>query len=318
LTDVDQPEPMPVISIDEPTMSIVMRVNDSPFAGRDGKFITSRHLRDRLEKELRTNVAMRVERGDTTDSFQISGRGVMHLGFLLESMRREGFEFAVGKPQVIFHEEDGVLLEPIELLTVDTPEGVTGRIIEIIGERRGELMTMERKGSFQRISFTIPARGLIGVRNRILNASGGEATMNHVFHEYGPHRGEISGRPLGVLVSMSPGKASIYSLDALKDRGTFFTPPQTEIYEGMVVGEHCKFGDLIVNLAREKQLNNIRSSTKEAFTKLQATRKFSLEDALEYVADDELIEVTPDHIRMRKRLLNEKDRKRDSRAKART
>ena len=315
LTDLEIAEPMPVIAIDEPTMSILMRVNDSPFASRDGKYLTSRHLGARLEKELRTNVAMRVEKGNSTDSFTISGRGVMHLGFLLESMRREGYEFAVGRPQVIFHEDDGRVLEPIELLTVDVPEGASGKIIEILGERRGELVSMEKKGNFQRVQFTIPARGLIGVRNRILNASAGEATMTHVFHEYGPHRGEIKGRSLGVLISMSSGKATAYSLDALKDRGVFFTQPQADIYEGMIVGENCKDKDLVVNLAREKQLNNIRSSTKESFTKLQASREFGLEDALEYVADDELVEVTPHHIRMRKLHLKEKDRKRESRQK---
>jgi GTP-binding protein len=316
LTDLEVAEPMDVIAIDEPTMSIVMRVNDSPFAGRDGKYVTSRHLRDRLDKELRTNVAMRIEQGDSADSFLISGRGVMHLGFLLENMRREGFEFAVGKPQVIFHEENGKRLEPIELLTIDCPDLSSGKIIEIIGDRRGELLSMEKKGNFQRIQFTIPARGLIGVRNRILNASGGEATMNHVFHEYNLHRGEIKGRSLGVLVSMSSGKATAYSLDALKDRGTFFTPSQTGIYEGMIVGENCKERDLVVNLSKEKAANNIRSATKESFTKLQSTKIFGLEDALEYVAEDELVEITPNTIRMRKRSLREKDRKRDSREKA--
>ena len=217
---------------------------------------------------------------------------------------------------MIFHEEDGRVLEPIEMLTVDAPETASGKVIEILGERRGELISIEPKGSFQRIQFTIPARGLIGVRNRVLNASGGEATMHHVFHEYGPHRGEIRGRNLGVLISMAPGKATAYSLDALKDRGTFFVPPQTEIYEGMVVGDNCKENDLVVNLSREKAANNIRSATKESFTKLQATRLFTLEDALEYIAGDELVEVTPNRIRMRKRFLKEKDRKRDSRQKA--
>jgi GTP-binding protein len=318
ITDIEVAEPLPIISIDEPTMTIVMRVNDSPFAGLDGKFVTSRHLRERLDKELRTNVAMRVTNGDSPDSFEIAGRGVMHLGFLLESMRREGYEFSVGKPHVIFHKEDGVVTEPIELLTVDTPETASGKIIEIIGDRRGELLTMEKKGNFQRIQFTIPARGLIGVRNRILNVSAGEATMNHVFHEYGEHRGEIKGRLLGVLISMSRGRSSAYSLDALKDRGVFFTPPQTAIYEGMVVGENCKENDLVVNLAREKQLNNIRSSTKESFTKLQSTRIIGLEDALEYVGEDELVEITPNNIRLRKRSLNEKERKRDARESAKT
>ena len=311
ITDLETPEALPVVAIDEPTMSIVMRVNDSPFAGKDGKFLTSRHLRDRLDKELRTNIALRVDPGETPDSFVLAGRGVMHLGFLLETMRREGFEFAVAKPRVIFHEgENGERLEPIERLTVDCPETASGKIIEILGERRGELARMEPKGSFTRMEFTIPARGLIGVRNRILNASGGEATLHHVFEEYGPHRGPISERNLGVLVSMAPGKATFYSLDSLRDRGTFFVEPQADVYEGMVVGEHCKDNDLVVNLAREKKLNNIRSSTKEAFVKLLPPRIFGVEEALEYVGDDEYIEITPTNVRLRKIHLNEKDRKR--------
>ncbi len=316
LCDLEVVEPMDVIAIDEPTMSIMLRVNDSPFAGKDGKFMTSRHLRARLDKELRTNVALKVEDTDSADTWKLSGRGVMHLGFLLETMRREGFEFGVGKPQVIFHEENGVTLEPIELLTVDTPDHASGKIIEILGERRAEMISMTPKGSFCRIEFTVPARGLIGVRNRLLNASGGEATMNHNFHEYGPHRGDIPERNAGTLISMSAGKATAYSLDNLKDRGTFFINSQTEIYEGMIVGEHSKENDLVVNLAREKKLNNIRSSTKEAFTKLQAPRHFGIEEALEYIAVDEIAEITPNHVRMRKQFRNEKDRRRVEREKA--
>jgi GTP-binding protein len=313
LCDLEVVEPLPVTHIDEPTMSIILRVNDSPFAGRDGTYLTSRHLKERLDKELRTNVALRVEPTDTPDRFKVSGRGVMHLGFLLESMRREGYEFAVSKPEVIYHTdpETGEQLEPIEWLTVDAPQTVTGKIIEILGERRAELRHMNKKGNFQRLEFTVPARGLIGVRNRILNASSGEATMHHVFHQYGPYRGAIAGRNLGVLVSMAPGKATFYSLDALRDRGIFFVHPQTDIYEGMVVGENCRDGDLVVNLAREKKLTNVRSSTKESFVKLLPPRVMSLEDALEYVAEDELVEVTPSHIRLRKRKLKEKDRKRE-------
>lgn len=310
LTSIEDPRPLPPVAIDEPTMSILLRVNDSPFAGRDGKFLTSRHLRERLERELRTNVALRVEQGETPDSFMLSGRGVMHLGFLLETMRREGFEFAVAKPKVIMHEEDGQKLEPIERLTVDAPEHAVGKVIEILGDRRAELVKMEPKGSFTRMEFTIPARGLIGVRNRILNASGGEATLHHVFDEYGLHRGSIAERSAGVLVSMAPGKATFHALDSLRDRGMFFVHPQTDIYEGMVVGEHCKENDLVVNLSREKKLTNIRSSTKESFVKLLPPRVFGVEEALEYVGEDELIEITPEHVRMRKQFLNEKDRKR--------
>ncbi len=315
LTCLDNVEPLAPIAIDEPTMSIIMRVNDSPFAGRDGKFLTSRHVRERLERELRTNLALRVEQAGGPDTFKVSGRGTMHLGFLIETMRREGFEFGVGKPQVIYHEVDGKRHEPIEALTVDCPETATGKIIEILGERKAELVNMAPKGSFQRTEFTIPSRGLIGVRTRILNASGGEATMHHVFKEYGPHRGPINERKLGMMVNASKGRATAYALDGLRDRGTFFVEAQTEIYEGMIVGEHCKDGDIVVNLSREKKLNNIRSSTKEAFVKLLPPRLFGVEEALEFIAVDEFVEITPNHVRLRKIRLNEKDRKREERGR---
>ncbi|MFO1052986.1 MAG: translational GTPase TypA [Planctomycetota bacterium] len=314
LTDPAVIEPLPVVAIDEPTMSVVVRINDSPFAGKEGRFVTSRHIQDRLDRELRTNVALRVEPGETAESFIVSGRGVMHLGFLFETMRREGYEFSVGKPAVIIHEEKGKKFEPIESLTVDCPESATGRIIEILGERRAEMVKMERKGTFQRLEFTVPSRGLIGVRNRILNASGGQATLHHVFSEYGPWRGPIQERTAGVLVSMAAGKATFYSIDSLRDRGTFFVPPQTEVYEGMVVGEHCRDNDLVVNLAREKKLTNVRSSTKETFVKLSPPRVFGVEDALEYVGDDEYAEMTPKSVRLRKILLKETDRRREDRS----
>ncbi|MBI5852091.1 MAG: translational GTPase TypA [Planctomycetes bacterium] len=314
LTDIDVVEPMPVVSIDQPTMSVVLRINDSPFAGKEGRFVTSRHLQERLDRELRVNVALRVETGDTADTFIVSGRGVMHLGFLFETMRREGYEFSVGKPRVILREEDGQRLEPIEQLTIDCPDSTTGRIIEILGERRAEMVRMDRKGTFQRIEFTIPSRGLIGVRNRILNASGGQATMHHVFSEYGPWRGPIQERSAGVLVSMASGKSTPYSIDALRDRGSFFVPPQTDVYEGMIVGEHCRENDLVVNLSREKKLTNVRSSTKEAFVKLTPPRVFGVEEALEYVGEDEYAEMTPKSVRLRKILLKETDRKRLDRA----
>ena len=316
LCDLERVEPLPVIAIDEPTMTILMRVNDSPFAGKDGQYVTSRHLRDRLDKELRTNVALRVETGETPDQFKLSGRGVMHLGFLLETMRREGYEFAVGKPEVIFHDKDGTTQEPIEYLTIDTPEECVGKAIEILGERKAELVNMSKKGSFQRLEFTVPARGLIGVRNRLLNATQGRATMHHVFFGYGDYRGDISGRGAGVLVSMAQGRSTFYALDGLRDRGSFFIDEGIEIYEGMVVGEHCKDGDIVVNLSREKKLTNVRSSTKEQVVKLPPPREFGVEDGLEYVEDDELVEITPEHIRLRKLLLNEKDRKRKDREKA--
>ncbi|MGE0142285.1 MAG: translational GTPase TypA [Planctomycetota bacterium] len=314
LTDPEVIEPLPIVAIDEPTMSVVVRINDSPFAGREGKFVTSRHIQDRLERELRTNVAMRVQPGESAESFIVSGRGVMHLGFLFETMRREGYEFSVGKPRVILREVDGEKHEPIEQLTIDCPDTATGRVIEILGERRAEMVKMERKGDYQRIEFTVPSRGLIGVRNRILNASGGEATMHHVFLEYGPWRGAIQERAAGVLVSMAVGKATFYSIDSLRDRGTFFVHPQTDVYEGMIVGEHCRDNDLVVNLSREKKLTNIRSSTKETFVKLIPPRVFGVEDALEYVGEDEYAEMTPKSVRLRKILLRETDRRREDRA----
>jgi GTP-binding protein len=314
LAAIERPEAMPIIAIDEPTMTIVMRVNDSPFAGKDGgKFMTSRHLRDRLEKELRVNVALRVEPGEGADSFKMSGRGVMHLGFLLETMRREGFEFAVAKPQVLFKTIDGEKHEPIEYLTVDAPAGAVGKVIEILGTRKAELLKMDRKGTFTRLEFTVPARGLIGVRSRLLNATAGEATMHHVFHGYGPFRGAIEERTAGVLVSMAQGPTTFYSMDGLRDRGTFFVPEGAEVYEGMLVGEHCKDNDLVVNVVREKKATNVRSSTKETFVKLPPPRSFIVEDALEYVGEDELVEITAKSVRLRKLWLKETDRKRNER-----
>jgi GTP-binding protein len=314
LTDLDVVDPLDPVAIDEPTMSIVVQVNDSPFAGRDGKYVTSRHLKARLEREARISVALQVEPGPTPDSFVVSGRGVLHLGILLETMRREGYEFACARPRVIYHEdENGNRLEPIEELTVDAPETAVGKVIEILGERRGELVSMTPMGSFQRILFKVPARGLIGVRTRVLNASGGEATMHHVFDGYDVYRGEISRRTAGVMVSMATGRSTFHALDALRDRGTFFVDPQTDIYEGMIVGENCRDEDLVCNLAREKKLNNIRSSTKEAFVKLPPPRAFGIEEALEYVGDGELVEITPKHVRLRKATLKEKDRRRQDR-----
>jgi len=314
LAAIERPEAMPVVAIDEPTMSIVVRVNDSPFAGKDGRYLTSRHLRERLDKELRTNVALRVEPGESPDNFLLSGRGVMHLGFLIETMRREGYEFAVQKPHVLFKEVDGEKLEPIEYLTVDAPADCTGRVIEILGERKAEMLKMDRKGTFTRLEFTVPARGLIGVRSRLLNATAGEATMHHVFHGYGPYRGNIEDRTAGVLVAMAPGQTTFYALDGLRDRGIFFVPEGTEVYEGMVVGENCKDKDLVVNLSREKKATNVRSSTKETFVKMPPPRIFGVEDALEYVGEDELVEVTPKNIRLRKQRLRENERKRDNRS----
>ena len=311
---ISHPEAMPVIAIDEPTMTIVMKVNDSPFAGKDGgKFLTSRHLRERLDKELRVNVALRVEQGESADSFRLSGRGVMHLGFLLESMRREGYEFAVQKPMVLFKEIDGQRHEPIEYLTVDAPAENVGKVIEILGTRKAEMLKMDRKGTFTRVEFTVPARGLIGVRSRLLNVTSGQATMHHVFHGYGPFRGHIEERICGVLISMTNGTATFYSLNNLRERGTFFVPDGAEIYEGMIVGEHSKDSDMVVNVVREKAKTNIRSATKEAFVKLPPPRSFNVEDALEYVGEDELVEITANNVRLRKLHLRENERKRPDR-----
>jgi GTP-binding protein len=319
LAALERPEAMPVIAIDEPTMTIVMRVNDSPFAGKDGgKFLTSRHLRERLEKEMRVNVALRVEPGDTADSFTLSGRGVMHLGFLLETMRREGYEFAVMKPHVLYKHIDGEKQEPIEYLTVDAPGDAIGKVIEILGTRKAELLKMDRKGSFTRLEFTVPARGLIGVRSRLLNATQGQATMHHVFHGYGTFRGPIEERTAGVLVSMAQGSTTFYALDGLRDRGVFFVPEGAEVYEGMVVGENCKDNDLVVNVVREKKATNVRSSTKETFVKMPPPRSFSVEDALEYVGEDELVEITAKSVRLRKVQLKETERKRSERSSRET
>ncbi|MBL8736694.1 MAG: hypothetical protein JNL12_09730 [Planctomycetes bacterium] len=275
--------------------------------------MTSRHIRDRLEKELRVNVALRVQQGESADQFKLSGRGVMHLGFLLETMRREGYEFAVQKPQVLFKEIDGEKQEPIEYLTVDAPADAVGKVIEILGNRKAEMLKMDRKGTFTRLEFTVPARGLIGVRSRLLNATAGEATMHHVFHGYGPYRGAIEERTAGVLISMAQGQTTFYAMDGLRDRGSFFVGEGVEVYEGMLVGEHCKDNDLVVNVVREKKATNIRSSNKETFVKLPPPRAFNVEDALEYVGEDELVEITSKSVRLRKAHLKETDRKRNER-----
>ena len=310
LTDLETVEPLEPIAIDEPTISMTFRVNDSPFAGKEGKYVTSRNVGDRLERELRTNVAMRLERGDGNDSWIVSGRGLMHLGILAENMRREGFEFAVGKPQVLTREVDGRKHEPIELLVVDTPEETVGKVIEYLGARRGEIVTMTNRGDFTHLEFKIPSRGLLGARTRLLNLTQGRAIMHHSFLEYGEWRGEVMRRVAGVMVAMAQGAASNYSIDKLRDRGIFFVEGGDTVYEGMIVGEHCKDKDIVVNVCTEKKLTNIRSATKESFTKMVPPRKLSLEEALEYVEEDELAEITPTSIRLRKLHLKEKERKR--------
>ena len=316
LTDLETVEPLPPIAIDQPTISMIFRVNASPFAGREGKYVTSRQIKERLDRELRVNVALRVEETDSPDAWTVSGRGIMHLGILLENMRREGYELAIGPPRVITREIDGQLMEPIELLAIDTPDDCSGKIIEFLGQRKAELTQMAQKGDYRHLEFKIPSRGLIGARTRILNLSQGRAIMHHSFLEYGEHRGDVQGRIAGVLVSSAQGAATGYSIEQLKDRGSFFVTPQTQVYEGMIVGEHCKDNDIVVNLVREKKLTNIRSATKEAFTKMVPPRLLSLEEAIEYVSGDELVEITPTSIRLRKTMLKEKDRKRAERALA--
>jgi GTP-binding protein len=316
LTDIDVVEPLPPIAVDEPTLNMVFRINDSPFAGREGKYVTSRHVRERLAREILTNVALRVDPTDSPDSFSVSGRGILHLGILIENMRREGFEFAVSKPKVILQERGGETLEPIEFLVIDCPDGTQGKVIEALGGRRGELTNMSRKGTFQHLEFKIPARGLIGMRTRIMNLTSGQAIMHHNFLEYGEWRGALPSRISGVMVTMATGIAMTYAIEGLRDRGDFFLHPGTEIYEGMIVGEHCKEGDIVVNLTREKKMTNVRSSNKEIVEKLAVPRLFSVEEALEYIEDDELAEFTPKTVRLRKMVLNEKERRKDAREKA--
>ncbi len=314
LTDLEVVEPLPRVAIDEPTLSMVFRVNDSPFAGKEGRFVTSRQLRERLQRELRHNVALRVEPGDSPDVFLVSGRGLMHLGILAETMRREGYEFAVGKPEVITREIDGKKHEPIEMLVVDVPENAVGKVIEYLGIRKAEMVSMTPRGEWQHLEFEVPARGLVGARTKLLGLTQGRIVMHHVFHAYGPWKGPIPDRGCGVLISSAQGPATAYAIEQLKDRGTFFIRPQTEVYEGMIVGEHCKENDIVVNVCRGKKLTNIRSSTKEATTKMAAARIPGLEEALEFIAADELVEATPHSIRLRKIHRHEKDRKKVQRA----
>jgi len=309
ICDAENPEAMPVIAIDEPTLSMTFRINDSPFFGREGKFVSSRQLRERLFNETERDVALRVE-ALSGDAFKVSGRGVLHLAILIETMRREGYEFSVGKPQVICKEIDGVQNEPMERLTVDVPNDFAGKIIEMVGLRRGEMIQMEARGNRQVLDFYIPTRGLIGFRSKALTASQGEAIVNHIFDHYEPYRGAIPGRVNGVMVSMAGGKALPFAIDGLQQRGEFFIEPGTDAYEGMIVGEHCKDGDLVVNVQRAKQLTNMRAAGSDRNMKIAPARKMSLEQALEYIEDDELVEVTPKNVRLRKILLTELERRR--------
>ncbi|MCI5779767.1 MAG: translational GTPase TypA [Lentisphaeria bacterium] len=309
ICDAEHPEAMPAIAIDEPTLSMLFRINDSPFFGREGKYVSSRQLRERLFNETERDVALRVE-AVSGDSFKVSGRGVLHLAILIETMRREGYEFSVGKPQVICKEIDGVQHEPVERLTVDVPNEFAGKIIEMVGLRRGELIQMESRGNRQVLDFYIPTRGLIGFRSKALTVSQGEAIVNHLFSHYAPFKGAIPGRINGVMVSMAGGKALPFAIDGLQQRGEFFIEPGVDAYEGMIVGEHCKEGDLVVNVQRAKQLTNLRAAGSDRNMKIAPARKMSLEQALEYIEDDELVEVTPQNIRLRKILLTELERRR--------
>ncbi len=316
IADPEHPEALPLIDVDEPTLSMIFSVNDSPFAGQEGNKITSRNLRERLYRELQSNVALRVEDTSSADSLRVSGRGLLHLGVLLENMRREGFELQVSKPKVIFKELNGHKCEPIEMLVIDVPKQFEGAVMQGIGNRRGELVKMDTKGNFTHLEFSIPARGLIGLRTRLLNATQGEAIMHHTFKDYELLRGNLPGRQNGVLISMEIGKANPFALDKLADRGMMFVKPGDAVYEGMIVGEFNKDNDCVVNVCREKKLSNMRTSSSDENIILKPPRDMSLEIALEYIEDDELVEITPKTIRLRKRYLRETDRKRHDRAAA--
>ena len=310
VADALEPEALPTIAIDEPTMSMLFTINDSPFFGKDGKFVTSRHIKDRLEKELERNLAMRLENTDSADKFIVFGRGVLHLSVLIETMRREGYELQIGQPQVIIKEIDGKKHEPIEELTIDLPESVSGKAIEMVTLRKGEMLSMTPKGERMVCEFLIPSRGIIGLRNQLLTATAGEAIMNHRFKEFQPFRGVIPGRNNGSLISMEKGNAIPYSLDKLQERGKFFVAPNEEIYTGQVIGENSRSDDMVVNVTKTKKLSNVRSSGTDDKVRLAPPIKFSLEEALEYIQGDEYVEVTPKSMRLRKVYLDENQRKR--------
>jgi len=307
---VDNPVALPYVAIDEPTLTMNFMVNTSPFAGREGKYVTSRNLRDRLLRELRTNISLRVEDTSNTDTFKVSGRGELHLSILIENMRREGYELAVSKPEVICREIDGVLCEPLEYLVVDVPEEYQGTVIEKLGPRKGEMVSMHPMDGIVRLEFVIPARGLIGFRTEFLTDTRGTGIMTHTFHEYGPFRGPIPGRKNGVLLAMDAGETVAYALWNLQDRGILFVGPGTEVYEGMIIGQHAKEKDLVVNACREKKLTNVRASGSDEAVRLTPPRLLSLEQALEFIDDDELVEITPKSIRLRKKYLDANERKR--------
>lgn len=310
IADFENPQGLKSIAIDEPTMSMLFTINDSPFFGRDGKFVTSRHIKDRLTKELEKNLALRMEATDSADKFMVFGRGVLHLSVLIETMRREGYELQIGQPQVIIKVIDGVKCEPIEEMTIDLPENVSGKAIEMVTIRKGEMLSMEAKGERMICKFMVPSRGIIGLRNQLLTATAGEAIMSHRYKEYQPLKGGIPERQNGSLVSMEKGQAIPYSIDKLQDRGKFFIDPGEDIYEGQVIGENSRGDDMTINVTKTKKLSNVRSSGADDKARIVPAIKFSLEEALEYIQKDEYVEVTPKHIRLRKILLTEVERKR--------
>src|SRR3954462_493279 len=312
IADVETPEALPVISVDEPTMSMLFSINTSPFFGKDGKFVTSRHLRDRLMKETEKNLALRVEDTDSADRFLVFGRGILHLGILIETMRREGFELTIGNPQVLIKEIDGKKCEPYETLVVDVPSEYSGKVIDMVTQRKGEMLVMESKGEMQHLEFDIPSRGLIGLRSNMLTNTAGEAVMAHRFSEYKPWKGPIPGRNNGVLLSKNQERTTGYSIDKLQDRGTFFVDPGEEVYTGQIIAEHIKPGDLVVNATQMKKLTNHRASGSDDASRIAPKTLMTLEECMEYIQQDECIEVTPKNIRMRKVLLDEESRKRDS------
>ena len=310
VADFENPEAMPTMHIDEPTMSMLFTINNSPFFGKDGKYVTSRHLRDRLYKELEKNLAMRVEETGSPDSYLVFGRGILHLSVLIETMRREGYELQLGQPQVIVKEIDGQKCEPIEVLTVDVPQESSSKVIDLVSQRKGNLLIMEPKGDLTHIEFEIPSRGIIGLRNNVLTATAGEAIMAHRFKAYEPWKGPIPSRIAGVLISKDKGSAVAYSIDKLQDRGKFFIEAGEEIYPGMIIGEHIRPDDLVVNVCTEKQLTNMRASGTDEKMRIVPKIKFSLEEAMEYIQGDEYVEITPTFIRLRKIYLEENERKR--------
>jgi GTP-binding protein len=314
ICDAENPEPLPTIKMDEPTMSMLFSINDSPFFGKEGKFVTSRHISDRLTKELEKNLAMRVHDTDKADKWMVFGRGVLHLSVLIETMRREGYELQVGQPQVIIKEVDGVKCEPIEELTIDLPETHSGTAVEAVTRRKGEMKNMVPKGERMIVTFEIPSRGIIGLRNYLLTQTAGEAIMNHRFLEYQPYKGEIPGRQNGSLISLEQGTSIPFSLNNLQERGKFFIAPNENIYEGQVIGENSRAGDLCVNVTKTKKLTNMRASGSDDKVRLAPPKVFSLEECLEYIQSDEYVEVTPKNLRIRKIFLKEGDRKRGGKA----